>query len=161
MKLILMVILELLSRNISSDMQLESTHLTTVAINPDTPQTAEYVDRLEALPLVQPEDLEPMLTLLELSSPQRAQEKSSIQFRCYAWIEKIHENRGWFYVHCSKCDKKVYPEQDGSLNYVCKDNDDISPKFMFYFNAIINDSTKPLDVTFFDEGMVALLKTMS
>ncbi|KAJ0795283.1 putative nucleic acid-binding, replication factor A [Helianthus annuus] len=146
-----------------SMMQLESTHLTEVAINainPDTPQTVEYVARLKALPPVQLEDLEdPMLTLLELTSPQRAQEQNSTRFRCHAWIEKIHEKRSWFYVHCSKCDKKVYPEQDGSLNYVCKDDDDISPKFQFFFNAIINDSTKPVDVTFFDEGMVALLKT--
>ncbi|KAM0006417.1 putative nucleic acid-binding protein [Helianthus debilis subsp. tardiflorus] len=33
-----------------SMIQLESTHLTEVAINPDTPQTAEYVARLKALP---------------------------------------------------------------------------------------------------------------
>ncbi|KAL3619905.1 hypothetical protein CASFOL_034817 [Castilleja foliolosa] len=35
-------------------LQLESTYLTTVTINPDVPQTVEHVNRLRALPAVQP-----------------------------------------------------------------------------------------------------------
>ncbi|KAI7742301.1 hypothetical protein M8C21_032919, partial [Ambrosia artemisiifolia] len=91
--------------------QLESTYLTSVTINPNLPQTAAHVTR----------------------------------------------NR--FYVSCSKCTKTLYPEEDESLTFVCKDDDDIVPNFKYCVNAKISDSTKSTDVTFFNGGMTALLNT--
>ncbi|MFS7993373.1 putative nucleic acid-binding protein [Helianthus anomalus] len=87
------------------------------------------------------------------------QTQHSRRFRCHTWIEKFDLNRGWLYVHCSTCDKTVYPEEDGSLKFVCKDDEDITPKFLYSVNAIITDETTLTEVTFFDKGMTALLKT--
>ncbi|KAL3616291.1 hypothetical protein CASFOL_039681 [Castilleja foliolosa] len=36
--------------------------------------------------------------------------QSSRNFTCEARITRIHENRGWFYVLCSKCSNKLYQE---------------------------------------------------
>ncbi|XP_022019498.1 uncharacterized protein LOC110919539 [Helianthus annuus] len=158
--------------NYYGSIQLEATYLTTVAINPEMPQTIKYTKRLRDLPPVDPNDEDdPIITVRELTIPDIAGKKTpnmlfrndqtqhSTRFRCDAWIEKFDLNRGWFYVHCSTCDKTVYPEEDGSLMFVCKDDEDITPKFLYSVNAIIMDGTTPTEVTFFDEGMTALLKT--
>ncbi|XP_022006866.1 uncharacterized protein LOC110905383 [Helianthus annuus] len=73
-------------------------------------------------------------------------------------MENIDINRSWYYVHCSTCDEKVYPEEDGELHFVCKDCEDVTPIFKYSVNAVINNSTKAIEVVFFNEGMEALLK---
>ncbi|KAL3652690.1 hypothetical protein CASFOL_002371 [Castilleja foliolosa] len=53
-------------------------------------------------------------------------------FICEAKITQIHEDRGWYYVLCSKCSNKLYPEQDTDrLIFVCKDDDNITPNFRY------------------------------
>ncbi|KAL3643140.1 hypothetical protein CASFOL_013955 [Castilleja foliolosa] len=79
-------------------------------------------------------------------------------FICKAKIKRIHENRGWYYVLCSKCGKKLYPEQeDDKLNFVCKDDDNIIPNFRYCVNATIEDPTGSTGTVFFNESMEAIL----
>ncbi|KAL3644239.1 hypothetical protein CASFOL_012171 [Castilleja foliolosa] len=48
-------------------LQLESTYLTTVTINPDVPQTIEHVNRLRSLPAMQPtEAVDKTVTIFDL-----------------------------------------------------------------------------------------------
>ncbi|KAL3637827.1 hypothetical protein CASFOL_018275 [Castilleja foliolosa] len=70
----------------------------------------------------------------------------------------MHGDRGWFYVKCSKCSSKLFPELDnGGLNFVCKDDDDIIPIFRYSVNATIVDATGSAEAIFFNESMQALL----
>ncbi|KAL3633809.1 hypothetical protein CASFOL_022571 [Castilleja foliolosa] len=156
-------------------LQLESTYLTTAVVNPDVPQTIEHVERLRALPPMQgTETHDRTVTLLDLklSSQQNFQYTPATtvtsmtllswqvpgNFTCEAIIKEIHEERGWYYVLCSKCSSKLYPEQDsGRLNFVCKNNDDITPNFRYSVNATIMDATGSADAIFFNDSMQALL----
>ncbi|KAL3627621.1 hypothetical protein CASFOL_028984 [Castilleja foliolosa] len=135
--------------------QLESTYLTTTVVNPDVSQTIEYVNRLKALPAMQPTgtyDQTVTLLNLKLSSQQNIQPSRNLIFE--AKIKQIHEDRGWYYVQCSKCSSKLYPEQDsGVLNFVCKDDDNITPNFRYSVNATIMDATGSADAVFFNESM--------
>ncbi|KAL3614070.1 hypothetical protein CASFOL_042144 [Castilleja foliolosa] len=77
----------------------------------------------------------------------------SRNFICEAKITQTNEDRGWYYVSCSKCSSKLYPEQgNDNLDFVCKDDDDITPNFKYCVNATITDATGSVDV-FFDGGM--------
>ncbi|KAL3655100.1 hypothetical protein CASFOL_000886 [Castilleja foliolosa] len=143
-------------------LQLESTYLTTIMINPDMPQTADHVQRLKALPAIQPTLMNaPAVTLLDLKigSQQNIQQASgSKNFTCKAKITHIHENRSWYYVVCSKCSKKLYAQQkNGDVIFVCKDDDDIVPNFRYCVNATITDATGSADAVFFNESMQAIL----
>ncbi|XP_022004996.1 replication protein A 70 kDa DNA-binding subunit-like [Helianthus annuus] len=139
--------------------QLESTHLATVVVNPECPHIADKIARLKALPpLDEADNNDPLITLQELKSPTSRKHEGVTRFRCRSWMESIDINRRWYYVYCSTCDEKVYPEEDGELHFVCKDCEDVTPIFKYSVNAIINDSTKPIEVVFFNEGMEALLK---
>ncbi|KAL3639544.1 hypothetical protein CASFOL_017451 [Castilleja foliolosa] len=82
----------------------------------------------------------------------------SRNFTCEAIIKEIHEERGWYYVLCSKCSSKLYPQQDsGRLNFVCKDDDDITPNFRYSVNATIMDATGSADAIFFNDSMQAMI----
>ncbi|KAL3626997.1 hypothetical protein CASFOL_029210 [Castilleja foliolosa] len=79
-------------------------------------------------------------------------------FICETKITQIHEDRGWYYVLCSKCSNKLYPEQDSeSLIFVCKDDDDITPNFRYCVNATITDETGNVDTVFFNDSMQEML----
>ncbi|KAL3648620.1 hypothetical protein CASFOL_005023 [Castilleja foliolosa] len=140
-------------------LQLESTYLTTIFINPDMPQMIDHINRLRALPAMEPTGTnEQIATLqdLKLSSQQNIQ--SSRNFICKAKIKQIHENRGWYYGLCSKCSNKLYPQQENDkLNFVCKDDDNIIPNFRYCVNATIEDTTGSADTVFFNESMQAIL----
>ncbi|KAL3620568.1 hypothetical protein CASFOL_035480 [Castilleja foliolosa] len=140
-------------------LQLESTYLTTVGVNLNMPQTIEQIHRLRALPPMPPtktHDKKVTILDLKLSSQQNIQ--SSRNFICEAQIKEIHEDRGWYYVLCSKCSSKLFPEQDNSgLNFVFKDDDDITPIFRYSVNTTIVDATGSAEAVFFNESMQALL----
>ncbi|KAL3643534.1 hypothetical protein CASFOL_014349 [Castilleja foliolosa] len=140
-------------------LQLESTHLTTVVLNPDMPETVEYVHRLRALPpMSSTETQDKKVTILDLQLIGQENIQIPRNFICEAQIKEIHEDRGWFYVHCSKCSSKLYPELDnGELNFVCRDDDDIIPIFRYSVNATIEDATGSAEAVFFNESMQALL----
>ncbi|KAL3639082.1 hypothetical protein CASFOL_016989 [Castilleja foliolosa] len=140
-------------------LQLESTYLTTVTVNPDVPQTADRVERLRALPPVQSSELHnKKVTLLDLKHNSEENFQGSKNFTCEASIKQIHEERSWYYVVCSKCSSKLYQEQDnGTLNFVCKDDDDITPNFRYSVNATITDATGNADAIFFNDSMQTIL----
>ncbi|KAL3655037.1 hypothetical protein CASFOL_000823 [Castilleja foliolosa] len=137
-------------------LQLESTYLTNALINPDVPETIDHVNRLKALPIVEPSTrIEPTTTIavLKLRSQQNAQ-----NFTWKATIKHIHEDRGWCYVLCLKCSNKLYPKQDNDeLTFVCKDDDEITPNFRYCVNATIEDTTGNADTVFFNESMQAIV----
>ncbi|KAL3652345.1 hypothetical protein CASFOL_002026 [Castilleja foliolosa] len=141
--------------------QLESTYLTTTAINPDVPQTVEHISRLRALPTMQSAATEERLvTLLDLKLSSQQNIQASRNFMCDAKITQIHEDRGWYYVLCSKCSSKLYPQQDSdNLIFVCKDDDDddVSPNFRYCVNASITDETGSSDAVFFNDSMQEML----
>ncbi|KAL3656008.1 hypothetical protein CASFOL_000404 [Castilleja foliolosa] len=112
-------------------LQLESTYLTTVFVNPDMPQTIDHVNRLMSLPATQQTTRqEQTITLLDMKLASQQIIKSPMNFTCEAKIKRIHENRGWYYVLCSKCSNKLYPQKNnGGISYVCKDDDKITPNF--------------------------------
>ncbi|KAL3643610.1 hypothetical protein CASFOL_014425 [Castilleja foliolosa] len=122
-------------------------------------QTIEHMNRLQALPPMQPtETNEKMVTLLEISANNQQNMQGSRNFTCQAQIKQIHTDRGWYYVSCSKCSNKLYPEQEGEVvNYVCKDDDNITPNFKYCVNATITDATGTADAVFFNESMYAML----
>ncbi|KAL3655186.1 hypothetical protein CASFOL_000972 [Castilleja foliolosa] len=139
--------------------QLESQFLTTVTVNPDMPQTAEHVQRLKAIPPMQSSEADDKaVTLLHLNHSSQNNFQGSRNFTCQASIKQIHEERTWYYVVCSKCSRKLYQEEDnGTFNYVCKNDDDITPNFRYAVNATITDATASAEAIFFDDSMQALL----
>ncbi|KAL3654415.1 hypothetical protein CASFOL_004096 [Castilleja foliolosa] len=143
-------------------LQLESTHLTAAFRNPDMPQTNDYVNRLRALPDTQPNSRkEPAATLLDLKLRSKQNIQISSNYTCEAKIKDIHENRDWYYVLCSKCSKKLYPQKDnGNVNYVCKDDQNITANFRYCVNATIEDGTATADTVFFNESMQAIVNIM-
>ncbi|KAL3638263.1 hypothetical protein CASFOL_017634 [Castilleja foliolosa] len=137
----------------------ESTYLTTIVVNPDMPQTIEHVHRLRALPPMPPtETHDKKATILDLKLSSQQNIQSSRNFICEAQIKEIHEDRGWYYVLCSKCSSKIFPQQDNcGLNFVCKDDDDIIHIFRYSVNATIADATGSAEAVFFNESMQTLL----
>ncbi|KAL3645341.1 E2F/DP winged-helix DNA-binding domain [Castilleja foliolosa] len=84
--------------------------------------------------------------------------ESSRNFTCEARITRIHENRGWYYVLCSKCPNKLYQElNNDDVLYVCKDDDDVDPNFRYCVNATITDATGSTEAVFFNESMQMIL----
>ncbi|KAL3629937.1 hypothetical protein CASFOL_026249 [Castilleja foliolosa] len=140
-------------------LQLESTYLTTTFRNSDMPETMEHVHRLKALPAMQPaEIIDQTVTLLDLKLASQQKIQTARKFTCQARVTKIHDNRGWYYVLCSKCSKKLYPEQDNDeVIFVCEDDNDIVPNFRYCVNATITDATGSADTVFFNESMEAML----
>ncbi|KAM0061823.1 putative nucleic acid-binding protein [Helianthus debilis subsp. tardiflorus] len=98
--------------NYYGSIQLEATYLTTVAINPEMPQTIEYTKR--DLPPVDPNDEDdPIITVRELTIPDIAGKKHSTRFRCDACIEKFDLNRGWFYDTVQPATKRFIRRKTG------------------------------------------------
>ncbi|KAL3648828.1 hypothetical protein CASFOL_005231 [Castilleja foliolosa] len=116
-------------------------------------------NELRALPPMPPtETHDKKVTILDLNLSSQQNIQSSRNFICEAQIKEIHEDRGWYYVLCSKCSSKLFPEQDNSgLNFVCKDDDGITPIFRYSVNATIVDVTGSAEAVFFNESMQALL----
>ncbi|KAL3634028.1 hypothetical protein CASFOL_021082 [Castilleja foliolosa] len=139
-------------------LQLESTYLTTTVINPDLPQTMDHVGRLRALPPMQvTETHDRKVTLLDLKLGKQQDIQGSKNFTCEAIIKEIHGERGWYYVLCSKCNSKLYPQREsGRLNFVCKDDDNITPNFRYSVNATIMDASGSADAIFFNDSMQAI-----
>ncbi|KAL3638423.1 hypothetical protein CASFOL_017794 [Castilleja foliolosa] len=140
-------------------LQLESTYLTTTFRNPDMPETMDHVHRLKALPAMQPaEIIDQTVTLLDLKLASQQKIQTARKFTCQARVTKIHDNRGWYYVLCTKCSKKLYPEQDNDdVIFVCEDDNDNVPNFRYCVNATITDATGSADTVFFNESMEAML----
>ncbi|KAL3654554.1 hypothetical protein CASFOL_001539 [Castilleja foliolosa] len=122
---------------------------------PDVLQTVEHITRLRGLPAVQStEPEEQTVTLLDLKLSTQQNIQGSRNFICDAKIAHIHEDRGWYYVLCSKCSNKLYPEQDSNnLILVCKDDDDITPNFRYCVNTTITDETGSANAVFFNDSM--------
>ncbi|KAL3628077.1 hypothetical protein CASFOL_028179 [Castilleja foliolosa] len=140
--------------------QLESTYLTDVFINPEFPETVERVNRLKALPSIQLINRnEPMLTIADLKIRVQQKIQISRNFTCKATIKHIHEDRTWYYVLCSKCPNKLYVEEDNNkLVFVCKNHDNITPNFRYCVNATIEDTTGNADAVFINESIEAITK---
>ncbi|KAL3654561.1 hypothetical protein CASFOL_001546 [Castilleja foliolosa] len=122
---------------------------------PDVLQTVEHITRLRGLPAVQStEPEEQTVTLLDLKLSTQQNIQGSRNFICDAKIAHIHEDRGWYYVLCSKCSNKLYPEQDSNnLILVCKDDEDITPNFRYCVNTTITDETGSANAVFFNDSM--------
>ncbi|KAL3651530.1 hypothetical protein CASFOL_004532 [Castilleja foliolosa] len=112
-------------------LQLESTFLTNALINPDVPEIIDHVNRLKELPIVEPSSIiEPTTTIADLKLRSQQNTQMSRNFNCKATIKHVHEDRGLYYVLCSKCSKKLYPEEDNDqLTFVCEDDENITPNF--------------------------------
>ncbi|KAL3627397.1 hypothetical protein CASFOL_028760 [Castilleja foliolosa] len=140
-------------------LQLESTYLTTAFVNPDMPQTINHINRIKEVQAREPTGRDDQIATLQdikLTSQQNIQTPKN--FICKATIKRVHEDRTWYYVLCSKCGQKLYPQQqNNSLNFVCKDDDDIIPNFRYCVNATIEDPTGSTDTVFFNESMEAIL----
>ncbi|KAD6794516.1 hypothetical protein E3N88_05412 [Mikania micrantha] len=83
--------------------------------------------------------------------------QGDLKFTCFARIKDIHAYRKWFYVQCSKCSNTLYLELGDSPCYVCKNHDDIEPKFMYCVKATIADETATTNVVFFNQVMTEML----
>ncbi|KAL3627261.1 hypothetical protein CASFOL_028624 [Castilleja foliolosa] len=143
----------------NGNLQLESTHLMTAFRNPDMLEIIDHVHRLRALPAMRPtEKIGQTITLLDLKLASLQKIQTVKNFTCQARVTRIQDNRTWYYVQCSKCSQKLYPEQDnGEVVYVCKDDDDIVPNFRYCVNATITDATGSADTVFFNESMQSML----
>ncbi|KAL3642121.1 hypothetical protein CASFOL_012936 [Castilleja foliolosa] len=141
-------------------LQLESTYLSSSFVNPDMPQTINHINRLKEVPpreqtgrdeqIATLQDIKLRLTPTAWRNPKN--------FICKATIKHVHEDRTWYYVLCSKCRQKLYPQQKNNiLNFVCKDDDDIVPNFRYCVNATIEDPTASTDTVFFNESMEAIV----
>ncbi|KAL3620361.1 hypothetical protein CASFOL_035273 [Castilleja foliolosa] len=141
-------------------LQLESTYLTNAFVNPDMPQTIDHIKRIMEVPAREPtarDDEMATLQHIKLISQQNIQTPKN--FICKATIKSIHQDRTWYYVLCSKCGQKLYPQRrNNSLNFVCRDDDDIIPNFRYCVNATIEDPTGSTDTVFFNESMEAIVK---
>ncbi|KAL3652115.1 hypothetical protein CASFOL_001796 [Castilleja foliolosa] len=119
------------------------------------PQAIE-LRALPSIPFAETQEKKATILELQLSNQQNIQ--SSKNFICEARIKEVHGDRGWFYVLCSKCSSKLFPElHDGKLSFVCKDDDEITPIFRYSVNATIVDVTGSMEAIFFNESMQALL----
>ncbi|KAL3627547.1 hypothetical protein CASFOL_028910 [Castilleja foliolosa] len=147
----------------SGALQLESTYLTTAVINPELPQTQEHVNRLRTLPAMQENRIDERMVTIQDLRPNNPLAKESLKgttnLTCRANITQIHEERGWYYVSCSKCSSKMYRQHaDGHLIFICKDENDVTPIFKYSVNATITDATGRADVVFFNDSMYAMLQ---
>ncbi|KAL3618734.1 hypothetical protein CASFOL_037396 [Castilleja foliolosa] len=105
-------------------LQLESTYLTTAFVNLDMPQTMHHVNRLRALPAMQPTSTnEQLVTVIDL----KLMSQQNIQ------------------------------QGNGDVNFVCEDDDDVTPNFRYCVNATITDATGSVDTVFFNESMQAIV----
>ncbi|KAL3614354.1 hypothetical protein CASFOL_042428 [Castilleja foliolosa] len=69
-------------------------------------------------------------SLIRAKLREHFKKSTARNFTCQARVTRIHDNRSWYYVHCSKCSQKLYPVQDNDeVIFVCKDDDDIVPNF--------------------------------
>ncbi|KAL3622755.1 hypothetical protein CASFOL_033363 [Castilleja foliolosa] len=144
-------------------LQLESTYLTTAVINPELPQTEEHVNRSRTLPAMQENRTDERMVTIQDLKPNNPLAKESLKgttnLTCRANITQIHEDRGWYYVPCSKCSSKMYPQlEDGHLIFICKDENDVTPIFKYSVNARITDAKGGADVVFFNDSMYAMLQ---
>ncbi|KAD4888707.1 hypothetical protein E3N88_20780 [Mikania micrantha] len=137
--------------------QLESTYSTEVFVNPDFDNIQQHICRLRkitATDVTQP-TTEKAITIHDLLDHLFTAEK--LKFTCAARIKDIQAYRKWFYVQCSKCSNTLYLELGDSPCYVCKNHDDIEPKFMYCVKATIADETATTNVVFFNQVMTEML----
>ncbi|KAL8227731.1 hypothetical protein R6Q57_015315 [Mikania cordata] len=80
-------------------------------------------------------------------------------FKCVAHIKEIQSYRKWFYATCSVCNNKLYKEVGETSYYVCTNDEQMEPKFMYCVNASITDETTTTNVVFFNQVMTELLGT--
>ncbi|KAD3338148.1 hypothetical protein E3N88_33669 [Mikania micrantha] len=136
--------------------QLESTYSTEIFVNPTFTDVQEHVCRLKEIisDIIEPA-AENIITLHDLldNIPTAGKPK----FTCIARIKEIQAYRSWFYVQCSICNTKMYLEIGDTSYYVCKDHEDMTPKFMYCMNAIIVDEIATTNAVFFNDVMTDLL----
>ncbi|KAD3640159.1 hypothetical protein E3N88_29382 [Mikania micrantha] len=139
------------------NLQLESTVGTAAIINPPIVDIQSYIQRFRDLggsTQQQPDDIP--VTIRELKS-RNVNGILLLYFQCYVLITEIQPNRTWYYVKCSECTKRVYPQQN---EFVCEDDGLISePRFMFCLNTIVAHDTGTTNVVFFNDALSQLLKT--
>ncbi|XP_076882458.1 uncharacterized protein LOC143530933 isoform X2 [Bidens hawaiensis] len=139
--------------------QLESTYLTTVTVNPTTPNTKLYIDRLKDLPTAAPQDEDGIpITIHELlntTSVDNMNERKT--YSCMATIKEIFSYRNWYYEQCSMCRKPLHPEDNDTSKFACRNHDNITPKFQYCLNASIMDNTGITDVVIFNETVAETL----
>ncbi|KAD3337918.1 hypothetical protein R6Q59_027350 [Mikania micrantha] len=79
-----------------------------------------------------------------------------VYFQCNVTIDEIQPNRTWYYVTCSKCTKRAYPQEN---DYVCEDDGLIpEPRFMYCLNTTVVDDTGNASAVFFNDALTQILK---
>ncbi|KAJ0908818.1 putative replication protein A, OB [Helianthus annuus] len=142
--------------------QLESTNATTIFVNPTFPEIQHHVDRLKASlagKTIQPAENTVTVQELKNISANKTVNVPQSRFTCHAQIKEIYASRKWYYVQCSLCTKKLYQEKSDSIHFVCEDDENPQPKYMYCVNASIIDATSFTDVVFFNDVMTDMLGT--
>ncbi|MFS7945394.1 putative nucleic acid-binding, replication factor A [Helianthus anomalus] len=142
--------------------QLESTNATTIVVNPTFPEIQHHVDRLKASlagKAIQPAENTVTIQELKNISANKTVNVPQSRFTCHAQIKEIYASRKWYYVQCSLCTKKLYQEKSDSIHFVCEDDENPQPKYMYCVNASIIDATSFTDVVFFNDVMTDMLGT--
>ncbi|KAL8241204.1 hypothetical protein R6Q59_014559 [Mikania micrantha] len=136
-------------------LQLESTTATTTDVNPSIPDLNTYIDRFKNLgETSHHQPREKMITITEVKSIDIADNLQN-RYKCVATVIDIQEHRNWYYVICSMCTKKVYPQRN---DFVCEDHGLFAePKFMYCVNTTITDDNTNANAVFFNDSMNELL----
>ncbi|KAD7479922.1 hypothetical protein E3N88_03058 [Mikania micrantha] len=136
--------------------QLESTYPTEVFVNPTFNEIQQHIQRLKAATAHSIQSTtEDTVTIKDILNQLSTTEKSV--FTCKACIKEIQTYRTWFYALCSICNSKLYREVGETSYYVCKNDEDMEPKFLYCVNATIFDETATTNVVFFNQVMTDML----
>ncbi|KAD4981775.1 hypothetical protein E3N88_18446 [Mikania micrantha] len=138
------------------NLQLESTTATTAAISPPTIDLQSYMERFKSLGEPSQHRREDISTTIADLKSKDIGDILHLHFQCNITISEIQPNRTWYYVTCSECTKRAYPQQN---DFVCEDDGLIpQPRFMYCLNTTVIDGTGNANAVFFNDALTQLLK---
>ncbi|KAI3735183.1 hypothetical protein L6452_14673 [Arctium lappa] len=79
-----------------------------------------------------------------------------VQFTCKAHIARIEDKKGWFYIACSECRKKLQPK---GTTLACSDHQPTVPKYLYLLTSYIRDDTAEVKSLFFDNAVNSMIHT--
>ncbi|KAD5317255.1 hypothetical protein E3N88_17201 [Mikania micrantha] len=138
------------------NLQLESTTATTATISPPTIDLQSYMERFKSLGEPSQHRREDISTTIADLKSKDISDILHLHFQCNITISEIQPNRTWYYVTCSECTKRAYPQQN---DFVCEDDGLIpEPRFMYCLNTTVIDGTGNANAVFFNDALTQILK---
>ncbi|KAI3728035.1 hypothetical protein L6452_16662 [Arctium lappa] len=95
-------------------------------------------------------------TVVESPTIAAVTSMKGVQFTCKAHIARIEDKKGWFYIACSECRKKLQPK---GTTLACSDHQPTVPKYLYLLTSYIRDDTAEIKSLFFDNAVNSMIHT--